>query len=121
VRQSCCHGGLVPEDRRENAKEVYELVKRSAENATIDAEVAQQLLDKLRGVMEEDDDGGTECVICLEVLEEENAMILKGCQHVFCEPCISKVTSHVCPCCRSPVRMTYLDWWQSGMFLMHRS
>lgn len=101
VRQSCCHGGLVPEERRENAMQVYDMVKK-ADLSTLDPDIAQQLLDKLRGIIGEEAEG-SECAVCLEVLEEENVMILKTCQHVFCEPCLNRITNHVCPCCRAPV------------------
>lgn len=104
VRQSCASGALVPDENRENAQAVYEMLTKSNESNTdwIDPEVAQQLLDKLQGIME-DDSGSTECAVCLEILEEENVMILKGCKHVFCSPCLEKITSHICPCCRAPV------------------
>jgi hypothetical protein len=102
VRQACASGALVPKECLENAQAANEMVKKAVTAKDVDPEVAQQLLNKLLGIIDEEM-GGSECAVCLEVLEEENAMILKGCQHVFCSPCLQKITSYICPCCRAPV------------------
>lgn len=106
VRQACASGALVPEDSRENAKAAYDLVKKSTAAKNLDPEMAQHLLNKLQGIID-DEMGGSECAVCFEVLEEENAMILKGCSHVFCSPCLQTITSHICPCCRAPVSLIF--------------
>ena len=116
VRQACASGALVPKECLENARAANEMVKKSFEAKNDDPEVAQQLLNKLLGIID-DEMGGSECAVCLEVLEEENAMILKGCQHVFCSPCLQKITSHICPCCRAPVSFSLL----AAANFLHRS
>ena len=70
VRQACCHGGLVPDEYRENAMRVYEMVGKS-DLSTLDPDIAAQLLSMLQGVFGKDSEP-SECAVCLEALEEEN-------------------------------------------------
>lgn len=58
----------------------------------------------MRGIELEgnDDEPKDECAVCLEVLQDESVSILRGCKHVFCEPCLQAITNQVCPLCRNP-------------------
>lgn len=97
VRQSCCHGGLVPKERRESAMQVVELIKQNGADI-IDADIAEDLLAKLRGELEEEETA--ECAVCLNPLEEDSVLILRECKHIFCEPCLNQIRNQVCPMCR---------------------
>jgi SWI/SNF-related matrix-associated actin-dependent regulator of chromatin subfamily A3 len=98
VRQSCCHADLVPEERRRNATEVYEEINRRGLDALTEEE-GQQLLDRIRGTFEKEDEL-EECAICLCEMEEESTVILRNCKHIFCQACINKVQNYCCPLCR---------------------
>lgn len=113
IRQACDSGALVPKHRREVAEKLWkELKERNGKPLTV-AE-GLRLLNRLRGNFAENDgdrEGDAaeqpppECAICLEVFTPEDASILRSCEHIFCEACISKVqneptTSKACPLCR---------------------
>jgi SNF2 family DNA or RNA helicase len=103
IRQSCCHASLIPSYRRECAQKVLDEYARMKarsreEKDNIDISLAQELLDRLHDVL-----GGnevTECAICFDQLDDENAVILKKCKHVFCYACLDRVMNQLCPFCR---------------------
>jgi len=41
-----------------------------------------------------------ECTVCFGELEEDQAVILRHCKHVFCVTCLNAITNHLCPMCR---------------------
>lgn len=107
VRQSCCHGGLINEESRAVAFEVQQDLR--AGTIDITANEGRALLTKLlRAVRGADSDDGSidsvtkECAICFDELEEDQTVILRSCQHVFCEICLGNVQNQLCPLCRSP-------------------
>jgi DNA repair protein RAD5 len=97
VRQSCCHGGLVPAE----AVAVAEEICRDVDNGAIDLSATEgeallrKLLDALKGDNNGEDVISKECAVCFEGLEEANAVVLRGCQHVFCNDCLEKVDNQV--------------------------
>jgi SWI/SNF-related matrix-associated actin-dependent regulator of chromatin subfamily A3 len=99
VRQACCHAELVPLERRQNATEVFEEVKRRGlDNMT--EEECEVLLDRIRGTFQQEE--LQECAVCFEAMEEESAVILRTCKHIFCQPCLNQVHNCLCPFCRVP-------------------
>ena len=113
IRQSCCSGALIPLERREQTCKIWkELKERGGKplNAREGLELLNRLRNVLRGAAEDGDNqasnnGSQECSICLEVIDEENASILRTCSHVFCSSCIENhercsVATKECPLCR---------------------
>jgi hypothetical protein len=99
VRQACCHADLVPIERRQNATEVFEEVKRRGlDNMT--EEECEALLDRIRGTFQQEE--LQECAVCMNEMEEESAVILRTCKHIFCQPCLNQVHNCLCPFCRVP-------------------
>lgn len=105
VRQSCCHGGLIPQEERE----FFKAFRDEFEGTNFELLERQQGIDLFRkliqhlGRRDDDEEEGqqqtegesepVECAICLEELIEESAMILRTCEHVFCQPvCLKKCT-----------------------------
>jgi SNF2 family DNA or RNA helicase len=102
IRQASCHASLIPRHRREDAQKTLESIMRQKElsgHMELDPLLAQELLDKLKGAIEEDEE--TECAICFEPLDPENAVILRKCKHVLCQECIDNVEGQICPFCRT--------------------
>jgi SNF2 family DNA or RNA helicase len=100
LRQACCCGSLVPIERLEAAERVLEIATKKG--GTLTAEEGKELLEKLKGALESDETT-PECAICLEGMDESAAVVLRGCGHVFCQICISKVSMghhSNCPFCR---------------------
>jgi SNF2 family DNA or RNA helicase len=100
VRQACCHAELVPLERRQNATEVFEEVKRRGGLDNMTEEEGEALLDKIRGTFEQEE--LQECAVCFGEMEEESAVILRTCKHIFCQPCLNQVHNCLCPFCRVP-------------------
>jgi SNF2 family DNA or RNA helicase len=101
LRQACCSGMLVPPERVERAEQVLDHLKRKAEaGQSLSAEEAVQLLEKLKGALSE---GATksesgevslpECAICMDSMNENCAVVLRRCGHVFCNVCLKTVAS----------------------------
>lgn len=101
VRQACCSGALVPEERWQRAMSVLkELDKRGSANPLTNEE-AWTLLEKLKGIFEEEE--AFECAVCFDQLDAADAVILRTCRHIFCESCTKHIaagTSSKCPLCR---------------------
>lgn len=93
IRQACCSGVLIPKDRLERAEKVMNELN-NVDTKALTAEEGKKLLEKLKGSFEEN----RECAICLEDLEETAAVIIRSCNHVFCESCISHVADGNCRC-----------------------
>jgi SWI/SNF-related matrix-associated actin-dependent regulator of chromatin subfamily A3 len=115
LRQACCSVLLLTKGRREVALKMWEhLQKKEASGCKLTAREGQELLEKLKGVFSEEEI--QECAICLDEMEQSEAVILKKCQHVFCNPCMSKVLSvnastskgPCCPLCRQTFRQSDL-------------
>jgi hypothetical protein len=100
VRQACCHAELVPLERRQNATEVVELVKRRGGLDNMTEEECEALLAKIRGTFEQEE--LQECAVCFGEMEEDSAIILRTCKHIFCQPCLNQVHNCLCPFCRVP-------------------
>lgn len=85
IRQSCCHFCLVPEDYRERAAEMCGKIetKGVARAMELDEGEGETLLQHLQGTFE----GAqlVECSVCMNEMEEDNAVILRACKHIFCE------------------------------------
>jgi SNF2 family DNA or RNA helicase len=99
IRQACVSGVLVPKERMEAAERV--LAEMEGKKEALTPEEGEALLQKLKGAF--DDTEAVECAVCLNEMEECAAVILKTCSHVFCEPCLSKVSTTcrgLCPLCR---------------------
>jgi SNF2 family DNA or RNA helicase len=107
IRQACVSGNLVPKERLERAEKVMAEVK-GKKGQQLTAKEGELLLKKLKSAF--DDTASTEaveCAICLNEMEETDAVVLRSCSHVFCEPCISKVSEQchgLCPFCRQPFK-----------------
>ena len=98
IRQACISGGLVPKASVQAAEDVMKLVNGKG---ALSAEDGEKLLEKLKGAF--DETTTTECAICFDTMEVNDAMILRTCSHVFCELCLAKVMERcngICPMCR---------------------
>eukprot|EP00003_Mantamonas_plastica_P013186 TRINITY_DN2314_c2_g1_i1.p1 TRINITY_DN2314_c2_g1~~TRINITY_DN2314_c2_g1_i1.p1 ORF type:complete len:538 (+),score=186.77 TRINITY_DN2314_c2_g1_i1:1618-3231(+) len=91
--------------RKEEAGDLVE-VKFEPENIG-------ELVEKLQQMIDESED----CVICLEPLEAEKAVITGACSHCFCKTCIvtflngqqaQGIDPTTCPLCRTPVSVQHL-------------
>jgi len=105
IRQACVSGVLVPQDRLEAAERVLKEVKNKKGELTVEEGI--NILRKLKGAFEGDE--AIECAVCLSEMEENSAVILKTCSHVFCAPCLSKVAAQcggACPLCRKKFTTT---------------
>jgi SWI/SNF-related matrix-associated actin-dependent regulator of chromatin subfamily A3 len=98
VRQACCHAGLVPADYIENAEHVLGMVNK--QSGELPPDLAEDLLAVLQGTFQKEQ--LEECAVCRNELEEESAMILRECKHIFCDACLSNIRNQVCPMCRLP-------------------
>jgi SWI/SNF-related matrix-associated actin-dependent regulator of chromatin subfamily A3 len=100
LRQACCSGALVPVERLGRAEQVLALIDSKKESLPV--EEGLKLLEKLKGALEDEEDGPLDCAVCLEPLVESEAVALRGCGHVFCQACIGKVAEVApnCPYCR---------------------
>jgi SWI/SNF-related matrix-associated actin-dependent regulator of chromatin subfamily A3 len=103
LRQACCSARLLTPERRDIALKMWEhLQQKEASGAKLTAQEGRDLLEKLKGAFSQDE--LHECAICLEEMERAKAVILKTCQHVFCNPCMDKVltmnSGSKCPLCR---------------------
>jgi SNF2 family DNA or RNA helicase len=95
IRQCCVHMSLVPEEYRQRA----ENVDVGAVVKAIEQEEGASLLQILQGFFQTE---LVECVVCMNELSEQDAKILRTCQHVFCESCLNQISNFLCPLCRSP-------------------
>jgi DNA repair protein RAD5 len=101
IRQSCCHGTLIPEERRESAKKVLiELNRlRRRRNAT-----SEDLTGEVMGRLQRASDVSSyeHCDVCCDQIDAHDAYKLRGCQHVLCLTCMDGVQSSACPVCTMP-------------------
>ena len=118
MRQACCSGKLVPPERLKRAEEVLAAVDSKGK---LTAEEGQQLLEKLKGALEdEEQESNPECSICFESMDENTAVVLKACGHVFCQECIQKVSDlsaggGKCPYCRNGFKELDMVKWSSAV------
>lgn len=99
TRTFCALIGLVPKECIEQAESVLDLAKNAGPQG-LDPDLAEDLLAVLQGQLASAQ--LEECAVCRNELEEESAMILRECKHVFCEACLSQIRNQVCPMCRVP-------------------
>jgi SNF2 family DNA or RNA helicase len=95
VRQACCNGGLIPQEERELCKSFGDEF-RGTDFDLLDKDEGIALFQKLvehLGIRDNEGAGEREgesepeeCAICMEELIQESAMILRTCEHVFCQP-----------------------------------
>jgi SWI/SNF-related matrix-associated actin-dependent regulator of chromatin subfamily A3 len=114
LRQACCSGSLVPLERLKRAEQV--LAAMGTKGSELSAEEGMKLLEKLRCALE-DEDGPPDCAVCFDPLSENGSVALRGCGHVFCTGCISKVAAglHVnCPFCRQPFSSNDMVKWAAA-------
>jgi SWI/SNF-related matrix-associated actin-dependent regulator of chromatin subfamily A3 len=76
------------------------LLKEKRKAGTLDLGEAEDLLDQLLGVLE-NAEAPEECAVCFETIDEESAIVLRQCKHVFCRTCLDQVTNAACPLCRA--------------------
>lgn len=91
VRQACCHGGLIPAEDRVAAKRFCNDLN-GVDIALLDQDEGKRLFEKLVHALtggRKDNNWNREgeeeeCAVCLENLDEETAIILRTCAHIFC-------------------------------------
>jgi DNA repair protein RAD5 len=98
VRQSCFHLDIIDEEFLKNARDCLERSANSGGSA-LDAAEGERLLDFLRGAFRKSKI--VECAVCLDEMEEDSAVILRTCRHIFCEGCLSAIENSLCPMCRA--------------------
>ena len=111
IRQACVSGELIPRERVEAAEMVLAEIGKKGQLSPVEGEA---LLKKLKSAFDEAEPA--ECAVCLDEMEEGEAVILKTCAHVFCEPCVSKISAECCgfcPLCRKSFAPT--DMVKKGM------
>jgi SWI/SNF-related matrix-associated actin-dependent regulator of chromatin subfamily A3 len=79
--------------------EILERLRGQA-NKDMNVEEAEDLLQRLRGAFVEGVEKLEECAVCFEPLEEESAVVLRTCKHIFCAPCLNNIRNSCCPMCR---------------------
>jgi SNF2 family DNA or RNA helicase len=94
IRQACNHLSLIPSDYRQRASELRKAI------VTLGKEEGTTLLNHLKGVFANADEL-VECAVCMNELEEKDAVILRKCQHIFCEACLEQIENQMCPLCRA--------------------
>ncbi len=52
------------------------------------------------------------CEVCYDVFNEKERkpLSLVSCGHTFCSSCISKLTSRLCPICKTYYNQTITNW-----------
>jgi SWI/SNF-related matrix-associated actin-dependent regulator of chromatin subfamily A3 len=86
--------GLVPLHYRQRATELKESI------ALLGPEEGASLLGHLEGAFKSLE--LVECAVCMNALEEKDAVILRKCEHIFCQSCLEQIANHLCPFCREP-------------------
>lgn len=109
LRQACCSGLLLTEERRQIALDVFQEMQSKGPTKKLTAEEGLALLEKLKGAFSqaENESSLPECGICLMEMDETVGTIIKNCGHVFCNLCIHQVlakSNKKCPYCRAPFR-----------------
>lgn len=117
VRQSCCHGSLVPPEAVGLAQEVLKELEEGELTGTdgtldLDSDEGKELLNKILSCLSPSDDDDTEhfdsnCAVCFNELEGDTACVLKTCKHVLCGDCLQEINEHGnshCPMCRQNFR-----------------
>jgi len=101
IRQACVSGCLIPKERIDEAALVLQEIKDRDNQKKLTANEAEAILRRLQGIF---DEKTTECSVCLESFDENDAVVLRTCSHVFCESCVDKVKAAspepCCPFCR---------------------
>ena len=106
MRQACCSATLVPAKRRETVINMWNQLQSRDSSKKLTAEEGIALLEKLKCTFSQEEEQLPECAVCLMEMEENLAVILRACGHVYCESCISRVVSghnKSCPLCRKPI------------------
>ena len=95
IRQSCNHYDLVPADYRQKMEKAGEKIKRLV---NLEEGEGETLLAALHDAL--NDIEMKECSVCFEMMDSDNAVALRRCKHVFCQPCLDRVPNSLCPLCR---------------------
>ena len=77
IRQAACHVSLVPQECKDQALNVLDVVKEKV-ISDIGIFEAQVRLDRLRGALE-GEEKMEECAVCLEAIDEKSAIVLRTC------------------------------------------
>ncbi|GKY94354.1 hypothetical protein MPSEU_000401200 [Mayamaea pseudoterrestris] len=93
LRRSCNHLSLVPHGYRTRATESRATIMKLCKKE------GKTLLEYLRGAFNNVEQL-VECAVCMNELEEKDAVILRKCRHIFCEPCLNQIHNQLCPLCR---------------------
>ncbi|KAL4273070.1 hypothetical protein GQ457_13G029400 [Hibiscus cannabinus] len=93
--------------RAESAAMAMELSMREAPRLVPAAKESIQALKKVKLAEDYGDNGGVECMICMEKLVQSEREVVTSmpCSHLFHGECIERwlSTSHLCPLCRFPM------------------
>ena len=107
IRQSCVHLALIPQEYRDRAAEIHRELSaagagrcKSDEAVELGQEEGEALLNRIRGFFQNNEGQLVECAVCFGELQENEAVILRKCKHIFCEPCLRQITNSICPMCR---------------------
>jgi len=114
LRQACCSGKLVPVARLQRAEQVLAAIRNKKDNLTV--EEGKVLLEKLKGVLEYED-APPECAICFDQMNEDAAVILRACGHIFCAKCLGTVATGYhsnCPFCRHSFKEEDMIQWSAA-------
>lgn len=93
IRQACNHLSLIPGTYRQHALEFKE-----SDVPLLGKEEGSTLLSHLQGTFRSSE--VVECAVCLNELDEKEAVILRKCKHIFCQACLEQIQNQVCPFCR---------------------
>jgi SWI/SNF-related matrix-associated actin-dependent regulator of chromatin subfamily A3 len=101
IRQCCIHLGIINRDFLEQARAHLKSGGGAGGPAVpqIGAEEGSRLLAFLCDAFKTST--VVECAVCMDEMEEENAVILRSCQHIFCERCLNQIENSICPMCRA--------------------
>ena len=78
LRQACCSGLLISQERRDIAIKVWTDLMNSKGSKKLTAEEGLALLEKLKGAFTEQSDSLPECGICLMEMEQSDGTIGSG-------------------------------------------
>jgi len=94
IRQLCCHGGLMGQRELDD-------ILAGLEHNSVQKGLSKKDGKKVLGVLAGAFHGASlvECAVCCSDMQEEPAAVLRGCKHLFCRPCLSNVTTCLCPVC----------------------
>ena len=101
IRQLCCHRGLIHKDI---LKQIVDRIgpgddENLANRNQLSEAEGKALLNALSDIFQGSQI--VECAVCFNGMQEEDAVVLRECKHVFCQPCLNQITNCRCPMCRT--------------------